>query len=383
MISRIASRLNFCGLSFTVPCERNVFARSDAFKCFQRFRGIATHYDAVVYSDHGDPRKVLRRVTYDLPSQLENEQVLLKMLAAPINPADINMIQGVYPVRPALPAVGGNEGVAEVVEVGSSVTELQPGDWVVPSFSGWGTWKTFAVCPGAEVIKIPNDIVLPTAATMSVNPCTAYRMLNDFEQLSAGDVVIQNGANSGVGQAVIQLAAEMSLKTVNIVRFRPDIDQLVKTLKDLGATHVVTDEFVRTPEMQELMKSLPKPKLGLNCVGGKQVADLLKFLAKKSSLVTYGGMSKQPLMVPTGSLIFNDVKIRGYWMTQWNKENKNTTKSEEMWKYIGGMAQSGHLRAPVHTLVPFEQFTDAVAKSMEPLLSRKQILVMNSKSLNY
>lgn len=379
MISRIASKFNICGLAFTVPHERIAFARNDALRYFKRFRGLATHSDAIVYTDHGDPRKVLRRVTHDLPPQLKNDEVLLRMLAAPINPADINMIQGVYPVRPALPAVGGNEGVAEVVEVGSSVTGLQPGNWVIPSFSGWGTWKTFAVCPGTELIKIPNDILLPTAATLSVNPCTAYRMLTDFEQLSPGDVVIQNGANSGVGQAVIQLAAEMSLKTVNIVRSRPDIDQLVKMLKDLGASHVITDEFVRTPEMQELMKSLPKPKLGLNCVGGKHVADLLKYLAKRGSLVTYGGMSKQPLMVPTGSLIFNDVKIRGYWMTQWNNENKNTTESEEMWKYIGGLAQSGRLRAPVHTLVPFEQFTDAVAKSMEPLITRKQILVMDSK----
>lgn len=333
--------------------------------------------DEVVYSDHGDPRKVLHRVSRDLPSELGAGQVLVRMLAAPINPADINMIQGVYPVKPQLPAVGGNEGVGEVVEVGSSVSDLRRGDWVIPSFSGWGTWKTYAVCGASEMIKIPSDIPLISAATVAVNPCTAYRMLKDFEELSEGDVVIQNGANSGVGQAVIQIAAKLSLKTVNIIRSRPDLDSLVHTLKSLGATHVVTDEFVRTPEMQELMRSLPKPKLGLNCVGGKQVADILKYLAKKGSLVTYGGMSKQPLMVPTGSLIFNDVKVRGYWMTEWNKQHKNTNEMQEMWQFIGNVIRSGHLKGPVHSLVPFEQFSDAVANSMEPMTTKKQILVMD------
>ncbi|KAK2106320.1 hypothetical protein P7K49_015834 [Saguinus oedipus] len=64
--------------------------------------------------------------------------VLVKMLAAPINPSDINMIQGNYGLLPELPAVGGNEGVAQVVAVGSSVTGLKPGDWVIPANAGLG-----------------------------------------------------------------------------------------------------------------------------------------------------------------------------------------------------------------------------------------------------
>jgi trans-2-enoyl-CoA reductase len=56
------------------------------------------------------------------------------MLAAPINPSDINRVQGVYPVRPPLPAaVAGYEGVAQVHALGSAVARpLSPGDWVIP-----------------------------------------------------------------------------------------------------------------------------------------------------------------------------------------------------------------------------------------------------------
>lgn len=72
---------------------------------------------AITYKDYGDPCNVLEKVEYDVPDTLQPNQVLLKMLAAPINPADINMIQGKYALKPKLPAVGGNEGVAEIVKV--------------------------------------------------------------------------------------------------------------------------------------------------------------------------------------------------------------------------------------------------------------------------
>ena len=65
---------------------------------------------------------------------------------------------------------------------------------------------------------MPNDIPAAYAATIMANPGSAYRMLRDFAQLKPGDVIIQNGANSMVGLAVVQMARELGLKTINIVR---------------------------------------------------------------------------------------------------------------------------------------------------------------------
>lgn len=149
------------------------------------------------------------------------------MLAAPINPADINMIEGVYSIKPTLPAIGGNEGVGVVEAVGSGVTTLRPGDWVLPSKPGFGTWRTFALCNEEDVDIVSNDISPEDAATIAVNPATAYRMLNDFKPLrtmaknSRSTIsVIQNGANSAVGVAVIQLCRAWGIKTINVVRNR-------------------------------------------------------------------------------------------------------------------------------------------------------------------
>jgi len=68
-----------------------------------------------------------------------SNQVLVKMLAAPINPADINLIQGTYGVTPSLPAVGGSEGVGIVEKAGSGVKGLKVGDHVIPTKPSFGT----------------------------------------------------------------------------------------------------------------------------------------------------------------------------------------------------------------------------------------------------
>lgn len=68
------------------------------------------------------------------------------------------------------------------------------------------------------MIPISNEIPVEYAATLTVNPATALCLLKNFAQLKPGDVIIQNGANSVVGLSVIQIAREMGIKTINIIR---------------------------------------------------------------------------------------------------------------------------------------------------------------------
>ncbi|XP_048671900.1 enoyl-[acyl-carrier-protein] reductase, mitochondrial isoform X11 [Marmota marmota marmota] len=261
------------------PCRRHGGAASYSASA------QASRVRALIYGSHGDPAKVIELKNLELAA-VGGSDVHVKMLAAPINPSDINMIQGNYGLLPKLPAVGGNEGVGQVEAVGCRVTRLKPGDWVIPANAGLGTWQTEAVFSEKALIQVPNDIPLQSAATLGVNPCTAYRMLVDFEQLKPGDSVIQNASNSGVGQAVIQIAAALGLRTINVVRDRPDIQKLMDRLKDLGAEHVITEEELRKPEAKNLFKNTPQPRLALNCVGGKSSTELLRHLAACSFLRT-------------------------------------------------------------------------------------------------
>ncbi|XP_038850114.1 enoyl-[acyl-carrier-protein] reductase, mitochondrial-like isoform X1 [Salvelinus namaycush] len=331
---------------------------------------------ALLYRNHGDPSQVVQLESMALPS-VGAKSVLVKLLAAPINPSDINMIQGSYAILPDLPAVGGNEGVAQILEVGSQVKALRPGDWVIPRDAGLGTWRTAAVLAEDDVISLPNDIPLFSAATLGVNPCTAFRMLSDFEELKPGDTVIQNAANSGVGQAVIQIAAARGIQTINVVRDRPDLTQLIDRLKAMGASHVIKEETLRRHEMKELFKTCPRPKLALNGVGGKSATELLRHLQVGGSMVTYGGMAKQPVTVPVSALIFKNVKVKGFWVTQWKRTHSQDEGAlRGMLDELCSLIRQGKLTAPACSEVGLQDFRKALDTAMQPFTSAKQVLVV-------
>jgi len=175
--------------------------------------------------------------------------------------------------------------------------------------------------------------------TVSVNPCTAYRMLKDFEELGEGDWFIQNGANSGVGRAAIQLGKQWGVNSINVIRDRQNAaatEAVKNELLELGATKVVTDSELMAKGFTDQVKEWTNGgrssvKIGLNCVGGKPTSALVKCLSHSGHLVTYGAMSKQPLQLPTGLLIFKDIKFSGFWVSRWSDahvEEKTRTVDE-------------------------------------------------------
>ncbi|RDW62232.1 hypothetical protein BP6252_11665 [Coleophoma cylindrospora] len=225
-------------------------------------------------------------------------------------------------------AVGGNEGCFEIASVGSGVKDLAKGDWIIMRSTGFGTWRTHTLATEQDVLKIDNKEGLTPiqVGTVSVNPCTAYRMLRDFETLKEGDWFIQNGANSGVGRAAIQLGKMWGYRSINVIRDRPDAEATEKMKQELyalGATKVVTESELMDRSFGERVKEWTssgphRVKLGLNCVGGKPTSALIKCLSQSGHLVTYGGMSKQPVNLPTGLLIFKDLKFSGFWVSRWS-----------------------------------------------------------------
>uniref|UniRef100_A0A182IT90 Enoyl-[acyl-carrier-protein] reductase, mitochondrial n=1 Tax=Anopheles atroparvus TaxID=41427 RepID=A0A182IT90_ANOAO len=329
-----------------------------------RSRHMSVMAKVLRYGEFGEPAKVLRLQEENIPVP-KDEEVLIKTLGAPINPADINTIQGKYPVKPNFPAVGGNECVGEVVAIGggSGSNHLKIGDRVVPFSTGLGTWRSHAIYGASQLMKVPANIGVAEAATITVNPCTGYRMLKDFVSLKPGDTVIQNGANSACGQAIIQLCRAWKIECVGIVRDRPEFTQLKDYLKGLGAAEILTEEELRTTK---LFKDgiFRKPKLALNCVGGKNALEMSRQLDQAGVMVTYGGMSREPVIVPTASLIFKDLRFVGFWMTRWTKQNASNPQRSEMFNELFGLIDRGALKAPAHEMIPFEDYEKAVTNAL-------------------
>ncbi|KAL9108111.1 MAG: hypothetical protein Q9227_007087 [Pyrenula ochraceoflavens] len=297
-----------------------------------------TQSKALLYSTHGEPSSVLSLHTHSL-SPPSGPTVTLRFLASPINPADVNQIQGSYPAvpekttllgTPSPSAVGGNEGVAEVVGVGGGVKTLQKGDWVIMRRTGMGTWRTHMQVEEKELVKIEDKTGLTPiqVGTVSVNPCTAYRMLKDFAnwEWNGMEWFVQNGANSGVGRAAIQLGKEWGLKSINVIRKREGWETLRDELIEMGATKVITEDEILGKEFSGMVKEWTNGgrepiRLGLNCVGGKSATSAAKVLAPGAHLVTYGAMSKKPVELPTGLLIFKGIHFDGFWVSKWSDRN--------------------------------------------------------------
>lgn len=217
--------------------------------------------------------------------------VNVRFLAAPINPADLNQIEGVYPSKPRFDkslgksdvmAVGGNEGVVEVLDAAAG-SGFAKGDWAVMSQPSFGTWRTHAAAQPTDLVKIPRTISAQQAATLSINPSTAYRMLSDKTDLAKGDWVIQNAANSAVGTAAIQIARIRGLHSINIIRNRPDAAALKSELQGLGADLVLTDEELADRKAcKETIASATQGapiKLGLNATCGKIASEMCRHIA--------------------------------------------------------------------------------------------------------
>ncbi|MCL7041986.1 hypothetical protein MKW94_008236 [Papaver nudicaule] len=329
---------------------------------------------AVVFEQLGSPDEVTRIIELP-PVEIKENEVCVKMLASPINPADINMIQGVYAKNVPLPAVGGQEGVGEVHAFGSAVQGLSLGDWVIPSPpSDSGTWQTYLVKEKSAWHKINKNVPLDLASAIHVNPLTALVLLDDFAILNPGDTIVQNGSTSIVGQCIIQLAKLRGVHSINIIRDRAESDAVKERLMKLGADKVCTEGELQVKHVKGLLGALPEPTLGFNCVGGNSATSVLKFLRQGGTMVTYGGMSKEPVTVSTSALIFKDLTLRGFWLENMMMTLKRTQDCRVLIDYLLSLMQEGKLKYETE-LVPFGKFSVALDKALGKVGSHpKQIL---------
>jgi trans-2-enoyl-CoA reductase len=320
---------------------------------------------AAVYETHGNPADVLRVESRPWPTPAAGE-VIVKMRAAPINPADLNQIEGKYPIRAELPATPGFEGAGVVVDAGAELKGLTSGALVILPHN-IGTWRDAVAVKADELVVVPAGIKPVHAATLKINPMTAWRLLHDYVDLARGDWLIQNAANSAAGRAVIQIARELGYKTVNVVRR----SELVGELRAEGGDVVLVDSENLRHEVEDAIAG-PPIRLGFNAVGGESALRLANCLAPGSTLVTYGAMSLQPLKIPNGLLIFKDLRFRGIWINKWY-DNATPAQRMEAFQHLFEMAKRGLLQTKVEKAYPLSEAKTAVAHAARSQRSGKII----------
>jgi mitochondrial enoyl-[acyl-carrier protein] reductase / trans-2-enoyl-CoA reductase len=301
----------------------------------------------------------------------EADQVQLSMFCSPINPADLNVLEGTYGTLPKLPSVIGNEGVGKIIALGKNVSDWAVGDLVIP-LTGSGLWSEKLNLSPAQLVKLPAGLNPAQACQLRVNPATSARLLMELPSLQPGDWIVQNAANSAVGLGVIQLARRRGLQVLNFVRRAG----AVEACRNVGAEHLIVED---APDAKSAVASIlggQKPRLAFNAVGGESALRLAALLADEGKHVTYGAMSRQKLSIPNRFLIFQNLQFTGFWLSRW-MQRAALTEIQSLYAELAELMLAGELQLPVAATYPPEQISEAIQHAQQSQRAGKILLAWN------
>lgn len=320
----------------------------------------------IILEKYGEPWTAASLKSESISPPTKGE-ILVKTSFVPINPADINILEGRYGTLPALPATIGTEGSGEVIATGPDVAEIREGDQVL-YLSRTDCWQDYVSCTAKQVIKIPKNLPGKFACMLKINPATAWLLLHQGNSILPGGWIIQNAANSGVGHAVIAIARKLGVRTVNFVRRK----ELIKPLLEAGGNIVVMDNDEGKNAAIEQIGDAPV-ELALNAVGGESALRIMSMLSEGGTHVTYGAMGKRPLKVPNSMLIFKNLKLKGMWLTKWLK-SADQREIKEVYDLLSELLLSGQMLQPIDSVYSPENISLAIKRATENSRSGKVLL---------
>ncbi|NYH77705.1 NADPH:quinone reductase-like Zn-dependent oxidoreductase [Actinopolyspora biskrensis] len=261
---------------------------------------------AVVFHQHGAPEEVLETVS-EVPAPLPGPgQVRVRLHARPVNPSDLLYVEGRYGRRAGqFPAAAGFEASGTVDSVGDGLS-VATGTKVAVAVDG--TWREYVLAGPEDLMRVPDHLPHTVACQATVNPATAL-LLTDMLALGPGKWLVHTAAASAVGRMVLSLAGRSGIRCVCVVRGGEHVDELLR----LGADAVVDSS-------EEHIEEAVREHTGggadaaLDAVGGDVGTEVLKSLRGGGVFVSYGLLSGRPLRVEPSSLVFDDVRLTGFWL---------------------------------------------------------------------
>jgi len=283
-------------------------------------------------------------------------QLAVSIEAAPINPSDLNLIRGVYGVRPDLPAALGAEGVGRVIAVGDRVDRSRVGTrvLVVPTLEQ-ATWREQTILDERNAVPVDADGDPLQQAMLGINPMTAYCLLDGYEKLARGAWVAQTGASSATAGYVLALARHAGLRTLNVVRRA----ESVKPLLDAGADVVLVEGADLTERAADALGDASLDLI-LDAVAGEPVAQLTPLLRADGRIISYTARARQPLSIPIVDLIYRGLSVHGFWLNLWLQRTPADTIAQT-YHELATLVADGTLASPIEATYALAEFRDAIA----------------------
>ncbi len=331
---------------------------------------------SVVADTVGEPSEVLHLQTRPIPEPGPG-QVRIRVAAVPVHASDLHTVRGRYGFIPEFPTVPGIESTGVIEKLGSGTDGLAVGQRVI-TIGVKGTWQDYLVADVGQVLPVPAGMSDSTAAQVLANPLTAVILTGDVLDVRPGEWLLQTAAGSTVGQSVIQLGTHVGFKTLNVVRRRSAVEDILA----LGGTAVISTEDEDIRERVAEIAGHDGVSKAIDCVSGQVGADVSRALAPDGELVVYGALSthrqtdpdKLTIPIFARSLIYETKTVRGFWLFRWFTETPKDRMAAAINRTVQ-LADSGALRVPEGQPIPLENFSEAVYLAEAPAHGGKPLLV--------
>jgi NADPH:quinone reductase len=304
---------------------------------------------AVVFQRAGSPDEVLQ-VAEIPPPELRDDQVLVQVSARPVQPADSFFIRGQYRVKPNFVQVAGLEGAGVVIDSGRS--PVRKGTRV--AFRWPGTWAEFAAIPVERLIPVPDDVPDTVACQISLNPVTAWALLDEVSA-SAGDWIIVTAGASTVSALVAGIARQRGMHVIGLVRGNADE----------GARRSAADLMVSIGEpglIERILREVGEERAAalLDSVGGPLTAKLFSTLKPGARIIAYGTQEREPAQITNAMLVYSNLTWIGFGIDRW-LAGLPAEKYTRMLKDLWSMIRLASLALPVDSVHSLADFRNALA----------------------
>lgn len=309
---------------------------------------------AVFFESKGKAEEVLAFSKEIMPEKPKENEVTVKVAASAINPADFMFIEDTYRIKPSFPQIAGFEGVGRILDSNKNF-KFHEGQLV--GFRFKNVWAEYVNIPVEKLISLPDSFPLEKGAKISLNPITAWSLLEE-SQANSGDWIVLTAGGSSVSQLIVQFAKQKGINVISLVRGRNQMQILEK----IGTDITLDTEH---PDFISLFQSTIENKSVvsvLDAVGGSLISEIVKIITPGCRIIHYGLLSKESVAYHNADVIFKNLQIKGFGIDKW-MSGKTRAELSLAWNNIITIVSSDDFYMPVSGKYGLEDFKSAVANS--------------------
>lgn len=316
----------------------------------------AEHMRAIAVDPTANGRPDALKPTLVPRPQPKKNEILLEVVGAGVNRADVMQREGNYPPPPGVTDILGLEVSGRVVEVGAEVTKFAVGDEVCALLSGGG-YAEYTVVPEEHILPIPQGISLLEAATLPEAACTVWSNLVMEARLEEGETALIHGGSSGIGTMAIQVAKGQGATVI----VTAGSTEKLSACAELGADVLVN---YKEEDFVEHVRSTTSGKgvdVILDVVGGSYLERNTEVLAPGGRLVVIGLLGGVNGKVNLGTLLRNRGRILVTSLRSRSDMGKSKIVSET-WKHLWPRFDPTHGQSIIpmlHSQYPLEEASEA------------------------